>query len=167
MVQNRRQERVAAQESLQTFQDEMDALKLENETSSSSLERMKNTLEMTEIEGTEKVKQLHVFKARYDEIKKRFDMEIKVTSSREKTTQQVEEHLKNREKELKMTDQLLQTLKHQMFKDSQALAGLRQKESNLISEIHGTQVIFNCNSFNYYFSSLSYTNPSQLLILNY
>ncbi len=141
VVQNRRQEKLEAQESLQTFQDEMDALKLESIASSTSLERMKTTLKITEAEATEKRKQLVAFKSRYDEIKMNLEAEMKVTTSKEKTTQNAEERLKEREKELKITEDKVQSLKQQMFKDSQTLADLRQRESNLISEIRSTQVI--------------------------
>jgi chromosome segregation ATPase len=140
MVQNRRQEKIVAYENLQTFQDEMDALKLESIASSTSLERMKASLQMTEGEATEKMKQLHTFRTRYEEIKMRLDAEKEITASHEKTTQIAEERLKDREKELKTTEHQVQTLKQQMFKDSQILADLRQKESDLISEIRSTQV---------------------------
>ena len=140
-MQNKRQDKLEALESLLTFQDEMDALKLESVASSTSLERMKTTLKITEVEASEKRKQLVTFKSRFDEIKMNLEAEMKVTTSQEKATQNIEERLKLREKELKISVDKVQVLKHQMFKDSQVLADLRQRESNHISEIRSTQVI--------------------------
>ena len=139
IVQNKRQERHIAQGNLQEFQDEMDALKLENIASSSSLEQKKMLLQVLETEVNAKANQLDTFESRFNDIKTRVDKEAKNTISREKVNVHTEERLKEREKELKMKEQLLQTLKHQMFKDSQVVAQLRQKESELISEIRSTQ----------------------------
>lgn len=148
MVQSKRQEKLIAQGNLQTFQDEIDALKLENIASSSSLEQKKMILQVVKTETEEKIKQLNTFHSRFNDIKASLEEEAKITVSREKINLRIEERLKEREKELKTKEQLIQTLKHQVFKDSQVVAQLRRKESNLISEIRSTQVNI-CTNFNF------------------
>lgn len=140
MVQNKRQERLSTQSNLQTFQDEMESLKLESLASTASLEQKKQLLALVETEVEEKMKQLGIFRARYAEIKARLEEEEKVTLSREKLTRSVEERLLERDKELKEKEHFVQLLKQQMFKDSQTVAQLRQKESNTIADIRSTQV---------------------------
>lgn len=139
MVQSKRQERHIAHDNLQGFQDEMDALKLENIASSSSLEQKKMILQVLETEADGKVHQLDTFESRFNDIKASLEKEANITVSHENVNLHTEERLKEREKDLKMKEQLIQTLKHQMFKDSQVVAQLRQKESDLISEIRSTQ----------------------------
>lgn len=95
---------------------------------------------LTETEVEEKIKQLKTFKERHKEIKARYEEETKVVMSQEKLTRRAEERLKDREKELKVKEQLTQALKQQMFKDSQNVAQLRQQEAKIITDIRTTQV---------------------------
>lgn len=110
--------------------------------SSTSLEQKKALLGATETELNEKVKQLDTFRARFDEIKTRLEEETNFTISKEKLTRTVEGRLVERKKELKSKEYLVDSLKQQMFKDSQLVAQLRQNESNIIVEIRSTQVKF-------------------------
>ena len=95
---------------------------------------------LAETEVDEKIKQLKTFKERLTEIKARYEDETKVTMSQEKLTRRAEERLKDREKELKVKEQLTQALKQQMFRDSQKVAQLRQQEAKFITDIRSTQV---------------------------
>lgn len=139
LVQNKRQEQLAEQQSLQSLSDELEVLKHESAASATALQRLQAEYEGCENEFTRKKAQLVSFQDRCDDIKRRLDEEKKVTLSTEKATIQVEKYLAEREKELKQADAHLQSLKELMFKDSQHLAELRKQEGDLIAEIKNTQ----------------------------
>ncbi len=139
-VQNKRQERIQAQTGLQTMRDEFEVLKLESTAAASSLQKSRTKVDITSEEVAEKSKQLDKFKKRFESIKRNFESEKSDAVSKEKMSQHVEQRLKLKERELKNLEKSVQTLRERMFQDSQHLARLREKESNLISDIRCTQV---------------------------
>uniref|UniRef100_A0A6U6L7L3 Coiled-coil domain-containing protein 39 n=1 Tax=Odontella aurita TaxID=265563 RepID=A0A6U6L7L3_9STRA len=139
LVQSKKQEQLAQQESLQSMADELEVLKHESSASATALQKLQTEQKGFENEYTRKREQLASFRNRCDEIKMRLDEEKKATLSREKATIQVEKFLAEREKELKQADVHLQVLKDQQFKDSQYLADLRREEGDLIAEIKNAQ----------------------------
>lgn len=141
VVQSKRQEKISAQQNLQTFQDEIEALKLEAIASATSLDRTKNVLEVKKSEAIEKSNKFNLLRAKYEKVKLQLQEESKVTASKEELTQIVEGRLKEKEKELKFAEHKVKNMKEKMFKDSQILSQLRQKEFNLISELRSTEVI--------------------------
>ena len=59
----------------------------------------------------------------------------------ETKAKQIDELFVEEEKNKKMVDKELQTLKEDMFRESQELFRLRQSEANFIAEISGAQVL--------------------------
>ena len=141
VVQSKRQEKISAQQNLQMFQDEIEALKSEAIASATSLDRTKNVLEVTKSEVIEKSTKFNLLRAKYEKVKLQLQEESKVTASKEQLTQVVEGRLKEKQNDLKFAEHNVKNMKGKMFKDSQILSQLRQKESNLISEIKSTQVM--------------------------
>lgn len=122
------------------FEDEMDVLQLESVSSSTSLQKKKATCAVLEGELSQKSSQMSNFRIRCDMIKERLEAEVKMTVSRGKTIEYVEQQLKEKQRDLNQTQNQIQTLKDKSFKDSQKLAASRQEESDLIADIRNTEV---------------------------
>ncbi len=139
-IQAKRQERLNKEKNRLEFKDELDALQLECVASENSLQETKHFYDAIDIELSQKKSQFERFIDRFQQVKFRLDEEKKLTVIGKLGVQEVEKKLKEREQELKLENDKVFSLKEQMFRDSQRLAEVRKNESNIISEIKGTQV---------------------------
>ncbi len=139
-MQQKRQERIDHQQNLQSLRDEFDVLKLESAAATTSLQKSKAKVDVAVQEFSDKSKQLETFQKRFDIIKTDLDTEKNLTLSKEKRSEYIEAQRESKEKELKQLEGKVHKLRERMFNDSDNLARLRDKESNLIAEIKSTQV---------------------------
>lgn len=140
IAQNKRQEKIKEDEILQSLQLELDALKTESIASSQSLQHAKIKAEVTAKEVSEKSKQLDLFHNRVEAIKRQLASEKSTTFSKEKKSQNIENRLKSREKEMKQVDAKHEEFRKKLFQESQHMVKLREEEFDLIGEIKSTQV---------------------------
>lgn len=139
-IQAKRQERLAAQQSHQSFKDELDVLQMDSVASASSLQKTNTERSIAEQELWQKMQQLNAFNQRCDAIKQQLNSERQTTVSCEKATQEVEILLKERAKEFKKVDSYAQSLKDNVIRDALKLVNFRKTENELISEIRCAQV---------------------------
>ena len=140
VVQAKRQDYQSQQQSQQAFKAELDVLRNESVASATDLQKLLSEQKNIENELVNKMSQLKSSQSRCDAIKKRLEEEKQITGTKEQGAIQVENFLEERTKELKQSNVHLQSLKDQMYKDSQHLASLRQKEAKFIMDIKNSQV---------------------------
>ena len=95
----------------------------------------------------QKFKQLEIFRNRHDEIKSNLEKGKKATMSQEKLAQIIELRLKDRANELSKIENNVQSSKGHIFNNAQKLGTLRKIESDLISDIKGSQVMRTYHAF--------------------
>jgi chromosome segregation ATPase len=141
-AQSKRQDRIEEEEALNSLQIEFEVLKAESAAAALNLQKARTDSSVSQREVEEKERQLEFFRSRMSAIHDQLTFEKDTTLSKEKVTQHVEQRLQARKRELSKVQAKNDALREQMFKDSQHLAKLREKEENLISEIKSTQVRF-------------------------
>merc|ERR1719238_667434 len=139
IVARQREQFQFASEKLQEFKDEVEVLKNELQKAASDLmqRRSENVNLNTELEV--KRQALEASRSRFHAVKKQLENAQKSTDDVEQVCQVREAELKDKEAELEAAEKDLRILKESMFKQSQELFRLRQRESNLIAEIAGAQ----------------------------
>ena len=141
-AQSKRQDRIEEEDAMNSLQTEFQVLKAESAAAALNLQKAKTDSSVSQREVEEKERQLEFFLSRISAIHDQLTFEKDTTLSKEKVTQHVEQRLQARKRELSKVQAKNDALRDQMFKDSQHLAKLREKEENLISEIKSTQVRF-------------------------
>jgi len=138
-IQTKRQECTTLQTERLEFLDELEALRTEASAGASSVLRkrseLRNSLEDCEI----KKKQLEDARRHCDDIKMGLKREKKATSTTEQTADEKEKNVEERSNEFMQMEKSIDSLKNQMFRDSQHLANLRTQEADNIAEIKSTQ----------------------------
>jgi len=139
IVAKQREQFQFASEKLQEFKDEVEVLKNELQKAASDLmqRRSENVNLNTELENKKQL--LEQARRRFHAVKKQLQTAQKSTDDVEQVCQVRETELRDKEAELEGAEKELRQLKEAMFKQSQELFSLRQKESNLIAEIAGAQ----------------------------
>ena len=140
LAQNKRQGRIDEHEILRSIQVEVNVLKAESIASSQSLQKAKTESKAAANEVSEKLKQLELFQNHVEEIKRQLGSEKDLILSKDKISQNAEDRLNAREKEMKLMEKRNEDLRKRLYQESQHMAKLREKESNLIAEIKSTQV---------------------------
>ena len=108
---------------------------------------MKTQKAVLKRELDQKVKQLETFRNRHDEIESNLEKGKKATMSQEKLAQIIELPLKDRAKELSKIESNVKSSKYHIFNNAQKLGILRKIESDLISDIKGSQVMRTYHAF--------------------
>ena len=139
IVQMKRAEELELLNTQQGYKDELEVLKNELAASASSLLRKRQENIVAEKEGQDSKAQLEVCREKYRAMKKKVEIEEKKTAKVELTAKDAEQAIVEREKELKVAEKRVTTLKEHMFRASQQLFSIRQEEANYISEISGSQ----------------------------
>ena len=139
IVQNKRGDEMELLATQQGYKDELEVLKNELASSASSLLRKRQENIVAEKEVQDSKVYLEVCREKYQTMKKKVEIEEKKTAKVEFTAKEAEQAIVDREKEVKVGEKLVTTLKEQMFRASQQLFATRQEEANFISEISGSQ----------------------------
>jgi chromosome segregation ATPase len=146
-AQAKRQEKIDEAVALRSLRDELDSVKVESVGAGISLQNAKTTVSILAGEVTEKEKQLDLFHSRVKEIKDQLLYEKNAIQDKEKINSHANERLKLTEKEVKIAEAKIDKLREHVFKESNNLATLREKESSLLSEIKSTKVNTDINLF--------------------
>ncbi|DAZ96764.1 TPA: hypothetical protein N0F65_012341 [Lagenidium giganteum] len=124
---------------LQEFKDQVEILKnqLANSVTHLNQQRVYNANKGGHLENMKQ--ELENARARYKATKKALEACMNSTADAETLANQAEEDLNIMENELKHMDKEIQLQKEQMFRLSQRLFNLRQKEAGIIAEISGSK----------------------------
>mmetsp|Transcript_2653 Transcript_2653/g.4939 ORF Transcript_2653/g.4939 Transcript_2653/m.4939 type:complete len:891 (+) Transcript_2653:26-2698(+) len=140
-AQEKRKEKIDEGAILRSLHDELDSVKLESSGASISLQNAKTAVSILVGEVAEKEKHLKLFHNRVKEIKSQLLHEKNAIQDKEGVSLYVNERFKRTEKEVKLAGARIDKLREHVFKESNNLATLREKESNLLSEIQSTKNI--------------------------
>lgn len=141
-LQNRKQERIDAENSFRKICDDLDQLKRDHIMSLEALKQAKIKSARCKDEILQKSRRLDSLQNQYDKALKRLENEKMTVLSKEKAAQLFEERLHKREGQLKQEQQKIQSLQRERFKQRKQLERLQQKEKNLLSDIKNNQVSF-------------------------
>ncbi|KAL3817555.1 hypothetical protein ACHAXA_010574 [Cyclostephanos tholiformis] len=139
LLQTKRQELSLLQESENSLKDEAGSLRRENAMVVASVENRRAEKKRAQNGLEDKQERVGVLTKQLDDIKDKLRNEKVDTSSEEQRAESIEKSVANREKELQQAEKNISELKKNMYKESQRLADLRKKETDLIAKIRGTQ----------------------------
>eukprot|EP01105_Mastigella_eilhardi_P021730 TRINITY_DN5290_c0_g1_i1.p1 TRINITY_DN5290_c0_g1~~TRINITY_DN5290_c0_g1_i1.p1 ORF type:complete len:1051 (-),score=340.24 TRINITY_DN5290_c0_g1_i1:78-2822(-) len=124
---------------IQQLQDELDTIRMTLQKTKSTVDLRKEEVHIMANEIESQQKRLEASRQQLDETKERSEIETKHTDELGQSAKDVEIRRKHEEGRLAQVTKELEALKQEVFRASQDLHKARQTESNLISEIQGTQ----------------------------